>query len=95
MTKLDFNKNFVPLKGQTEEGVGKMNETLSFVISKSEDTKNPVKLYGWAVKLSTNGILELDKADVELLKKFIIESKMLFVAAKGQLIEHIDSVKEQ
>jgi len=36
-----------------------------------------------------------DERDVGLAKKFIIESKMLFVAAKGQLIEHIDSVKEQ
>ena len=95
MTKLDFNKNFVPLKGQTEEGVGKMNDTLSFVIAKAEDSANPVKLYGWAVRLSTEGILELDKADVELLIQFILKNKMLFVAAKGQLIEYINSVKEK
>lgn len=96
MLKVDFNKEFRFLPGENPEGLkaDPLNVVLSFILAKSDDTRNPIKLWQWAVKLSADGILETDKTDLAMLRDVIITNKMLFAAAKGQLVELIDAVKE-
>lgn len=48
--------------------------------------KDPIKFYDWAMKLYKTGVLDLDRSDFELLKKFI--SEMPFsVLFRAQLLE--------
>jgi len=97
MLKIDFNKQFelLPWEEQGEKKPENLNRILAFVLAKSNDTRSPVKLWNWAVQLSKDGILEIDKADSELLKDVILKNEMIFAAAKGQLLEIIDAAKEK
>jgi hypothetical protein len=95
MVTIDFKKEFKKLPGDNSDvTIPNLNHILAFSLSRSDSRSDPVKLYGWSVKLATDGILELDKSDVGLLKEFITADKTMFVSSKGQLIELIDSVKE-
>lgn len=98
MLKIDFNKEFKLLPWEkTEDGVkpDPLNRILAFVLAKSNDSRAPVKLWSWSVQLANNGIMEIDKSDVEMLKDIILKNTMIYAAAKGQIVEIIDSAKEK
>jgi hypothetical protein len=71
-----------------------ISNVLSFVIAKSDDQKDPLKMWGWANRLSGIGSLMLDKADKAMLREFVVHNKMLVVESKGQIIEILDSAIE-
>jgi len=96
MVTIDFKKEFKKLPGDESGGerVPNLNVILAFALSRSDSRSDPVKLYGWSMKLATDGVLELDRSDIGLLKEFITADKTMFISSKGQLLELIDSVKE-
>jgi hypothetical protein len=98
MFVLDFKKEFRSLPGEeteSEQQKQNLSRVLAFVLSRSEDNVQPMKLWEWAIKLATDGILKLDKTDMSLLRQVILTNKMLYVSAKGQMIEVIDSAVEE
>lgn len=94
MYRIDFRKDMEVVKGQDKSEGIKLNELLAFILSKTQDTKNPIKLWHWSKELSASGVIELDKADLDLLKSVITNDPNLFVSGKGQLLELVDSAKE-
>jgi len=53
------------------------------------------KFLDWGRKISTGQILDLDKADQETLKKFIVDDKTMPVIVKGQLLEAFDNKEKE
>lgn len=98
MIKIDFNKQFAVLPGDDADHSkdDPINKILAFILSRVEETRDPVKLWHWAVKLANDGILELDKSDTEFLKSEVTKNKHLIVAGKAQILEIINkAVTEQ
>jgi hypothetical protein len=70
-------------------------QLLSFAIARSNDSRNPVKMWEWAIKLHEAKPLELDKADFDLLKSFVTDSQMLTIQAKGEMLAVLTMPKEE
>lgn len=88
MKKLDFNTNLLAPNGDdTQMNMGK---ELANGLSLIPDSKNPLKLWEWSKKLYTDGILELDSEDIEILKNTIKESKGWTVMFTGQVLSLIN-----
>lgn len=54
---------------------------------------NPIKFFDWAVKLTNEGIIDVDQADIKVLRDFVEGHPQLFIIAKAQLIKEFDKVK--
>jgi hypothetical protein len=92
MTKLDFDWTLKQLSGEPMEGneegshAGKL---LGGLLGSSNETTQPIKFFDWALKFYNKQPLELDSTDLEILKKFIKESRRLYVIAQAQLLNCI------
>ncbi|MFA5378037.1 MAG: hypothetical protein WC455_19960 [Dehalococcoidia bacterium] len=97
MVKIDFRRQFVSLPGDPEDHSKEdpINKILAYTLSQVENSKDPVKLWGWALELANNGVLNLDKSDVEFLKKTVLGSPMLKAAGTAQILEIIDMAKNE
>lgn len=89
--KLDLN---VPLLGQDGKPIGedKLNILLSNLLAQVNEKVNVQKFFDWSIKLFNDGVITIDKADKELLEKFIIELN-ISTLAKGRLLEVLKALK--
>lgn len=89
--KLNLDKNIVNLKGEPLKD--KMNDILANMLVMSTVGK-PAKMVTWAVNLTNNGEIDIEKEDIELIKNVIEHDPYTINLAKAQLLEEIDKLQE-
>lgn len=52
-----------------------------------------LRLYTWALELGKTGIIELNQADAEELKQFVINNEALFVIIKAPILKELEKLK--
>lgn len=88
--KLSLDKNLVTLKGEpTNE---KLNDILANMLAMST-TGKPAKMITWAVNLTNNGEIDIDKEDAKFISQLITESPNYVNLAKAQLLDEIDKLE--
>lgn len=89
--KLNLDKNLLDLKGNP------MNDKLSDILANMlamATTGPPAKMITWAVNLTNNGEIEIDKSDVRFLLDFINNNRNVVNLAKSQLLDELEKLKE-
>ena len=89
--KLNLDKNLLNLKG--EPMPEKLNDILANMLAMGT-TGPPAKMITWAVNLTNNGEIDIDKSDVKFLASFINENRTFVNLAKSQLLDEIEKLKE-
>ncbi|HHX59140.1 MAG TPA: hypothetical protein GX707_00120 [Epulopiscium sp.] len=88
--KLSLDKNLVTLKGEpTNE---KLNDILANMLAMAT-TGKPAKMITWAVNLTNNGEIDIDKEDAMFISQLITESPNYVNLAKAQLLDEIDKLE--
>lgn len=87
--KLNLDKNIVNLKGEPLKD--KMNDILANILAMSAIGK-PAKMITWAVNLTNNGEIDIEKEDIEFIKQVIENDPFTINLAKAQLLEEIDKL---
>lgn len=88
--KLNLDKNLVTLKGEpTHE---KLNDVLANMLAMAT-TGKPAKMMTWAVNLTNDGEIEIDKEDAKFIAQLITESPNYVNLAKAQLLDEIDKLE--
>lgn len=89
--KLNLDKNLLDLKGNP------MNDKLSDILANMlamATTGPPAKMITWAVNLTNNGEIEIDKSDVRFLLDFINNNRNVVNLAKSQLLDELEKLDE-
>jgi len=89
--KLRLDEQFVNLRGEPISV--KMDDTLANMLAMST-VGNPAKMITWAVNLTNDGEIEVDKADLKFLKGFIEQNPAATNLVKSQLLERIEKLEE-
>ena len=89
--KLNLDKNIVNLKGEPMQD--KLSDILANVLAMATVGK-PAKMITWAVNLTNDGEIEVDKSDLKFLSEFIENNPSIVNLAKAQLLEEIEKLKE-
>jgi hypothetical protein len=104
MITLDFNKQAIDIKGNPLTARDKetnevpviiseqLGQTLAYSIEK--DNGKIVKYWTWATCLGRGEVLTLDKVDLNTLKQFV-EAADIYIWIKAQILEIIETAKEQ
>lgn len=95
MAKLNLNTPLLDESGNEIKEGQTLAKALMPALTRrgSVDETDIFKYYSWGLKLSTDGFIEIDKADAKALKKIIIEDPNLFIITKVPIIELIDNLK--
>lgn len=88
--KLNLDKNLMTLKGEPTND--KLNDILANMLAMST-TGKPAKMITWAVNLTNNGEIDIDKEDVDFLKDLIINNPNYVNLAKAQLLDEIEKLE--
>ena len=89
---LNLDKNLLSLKGEPLSE--KMSDVLANMLAMGTVGK-PAKMMTWAVNLTNNGEIEIDKSDVKFLVEFIEHNNPQYTnLAKSQLLEEIEKLKD-
>jgi len=87
---LKLDKNITTLKGEpTKE---KLNDVLADMLAMSVSS-SPAKMITWAVNLTNDGEIEIDKKDALMLIDLIENDKNFINLAKAQLIDEIEKLE--
>lgn len=89
MIKLDFKKPILDIKGEEQEM--KLSELLAGLLMGSK-AKAPLdtQYFVWGLELAKSGVIEVDEAGLENLKKFLDDMETpITVLGKGRLNEVI------
>lgn len=89
--KLKLDKNLIGLKG--EPIPEKLSDTLANMLAMAT-TGPPAKMITWAVNLTNEGEIEVDKSDVKFLLEFVENNRNVINLAKSQLLDEIEKLKE-
>ena len=89
--RLNLDKNLLNLKG--EPMPEKLSDILANMLAMGT-TGPPAKMITWAVNLTNNGEIDIDKSDVKFLTSFINENRTFVNLAKSQLLDEIEKLKE-
>lgn len=89
--KLNLDKNLLNLKGEPMQE--KLSDILANMLAMGT-TGPPAKMITWAVNLTNNGEIDIDKSDVKFLTSFINENRTFVNLAKSQLLDEIEKLKE-
>jgi hypothetical protein len=89
--KLNLDKNLLNLKG--EPMPEKLNDILANMLAMGT-TGPPAKMITWAVNLTNDGEIEIDKSDVKFLTEFINNNRTYANLAKAALLDEIDKLKK-
>jgi hypothetical protein len=96
--KVDLNERIKGLDGQDAEKENNdytLSRQLSFLLaSGNPDGIEPVKAFDWATELYKNGLIEVDRTDMDKLVSAVTNSKTMSNLLKGQLIVKLKSAKE-
>lgn len=88
--KLNLDKNMLTLKGEpTNE---KLNDVLANMLAMSTIGK-PAKMITWAVNLTNDGEIEVDKDDIEIIKQVVENDPFTINLAKAQILDEIDKLE--
>ncbi|MDK2878136.1 MAG: hypothetical protein PWR06_852 [Thermoanaerobacteraceae bacterium] len=90
--KLNLDKNLLNLKGEPLQE--KLSDILANVLALAT-TGKPAKMITWAVNLTNDGEIEVDKSDVRFLSELIENSHNIINLAKAQLLEEIEKTLTQ
>lgn len=89
--KINLNFNLIDLNGSE-----RINDNAGKIIAQmlSFDSKgDPLKLWGWALKLNKGEVLELDDSDYITFKEIVSSNESLPVITKAQVLKAIMDVK--
>lgn len=89
--KLNLDKQFDDLKGYPLSI--KMDDVLANMLATATVGK-PAKMITWAVNLTNDGEIEVDKSDVKFLIDFIEQHPAATNLLKSQLLERIEKLEE-
>jgi hypothetical protein len=89
--KLNLDKNLINLKG--EPIPEKLSDILANMLAMAT-TGKPAKMITWAVNLTNEGEIDIDKSDVKFLSEFIENNHNIVNLAKAQLLDEIEKLKE-
>lgn len=89
--KLNLDKNLVNLKGEPLQD--KLSDILANILAMATVGK-PAKMITWAVNLTNNGEIDVDKSDLKFLSELIENSPHIINLAKVQLLDEIEKLKE-
>lgn len=99
--KLDLNFELdsievlgLPAGSEVAEDGKHAGKILSSLLVKATEVENPVKFFDWALTLYKKQPLELDKSDMDLLKKFVKGHKQMFVFAQAQILNKISEAAD-
>lgn len=88
--KLNLDKNMLTLKGEpTNE---KLNDVLANMLAMSTIGK-PAKMITWAVNLTNDGEIEVNKEDIEVIKQVVLNDRFTINLAKAQILDEIDKLE--
>ena len=100
--KLDLNFELksiemlgLPAGSEVAEDGKHAGKILSALLAKATEAENPVKFFDWALSLYKKQPLDLDKSDMELLKKFVKGHRQMFVFAQAQILNKICEASEE
>lgn len=88
--KLNLDKNLMTLKGEPTND--KLNDILANMLAMST-TGKPAKMITWAVNLTNDGEVDINKEDVDFLKDLIINNPNYVNLAKAQLLDEIEKLE--
>lgn len=88
---LNLDKNLLNLKG--EPLPEKLSDILANMLAMATEGP-PAKMMTWAVNLTNNGEIEVDKSDVKFLTHFIENNRQVVNLAKDQLLKELEMLKE-
>jgi len=89
--RLNLNKSLLDLSGK-EFINGNIGKIVANSLASTPDKKHYLKFFGWAQKLYDGETIDIDKADLKLLKEFIENNPdftVLLVAQTMELFEEI------
>lgn len=89
--KLNLDKNILDLKGNPIDE--KLSDILANILAMSTVGK-PAKMITWAVNLTNDGEIDIDKSDKKFLIELIESSQQIVNLAKAQLIEEIEKLED-
>ena len=89
--KLNLDKNLIGLKGEPISE--KLSDILANMLAMSTVGK-PAKMITWAVNLTNDAEIEVDKSDLNFLSGFVENNHNTVNLAKAQLLEEIEKLKE-
>jgi hypothetical protein len=89
--KLNLDKNLINLKG--EPIPEKLSDILANMLAMAT-TGKPAKMITWAVNLTNEGEIEIDKSDAKFLSEFIENNHNIVNLAKAQLLDEIEKLKD-
>lgn len=89
--KLNLDKNLVNLRGEPMQD--KLSDILANVLAMATVGK-PAKMITWAVNLTNDGEIEVDKSDLKFLSELIENSPNIVNLAKAQLLDEIEKLTE-
>ena len=89
--KLNLDKNLTSLKG--EPLPEKLSDIMANVLALST-TGKPAKMITWAVNLTNDGEIEIDKSDAKFLSEIVENSPNIINLAKAQLLDEIENLRE-
>lgn len=90
--QLNLNKQIKDLSGKDVEGATLGAILADHLVQGAEG--NPLKFYGWGIKLVAGEAIELDEADKQTVKSFVNESKRMPILIKAQVLQElIDQAK--
>lgn len=88
--RLNLDKNLVTLKGEpTNE---KLSDILANILAMSTVGK-PAQMITWAVNLTNNGEIEIDKSDIHFISDLIENNSNIINLAKAQLLDEIEKLQ--
>ena len=94
--KIDFNVPLLNLDG-TPATDGNQIVTLGKVFSNvlvSQPEGDIIKLFDWALQMHRGNPVNLDRADRELLRKFVTNCNTITILLKKRLLEVIDPISQ-
>jgi hypothetical protein len=89
--KLNLDKNLINLKG--EPIPEKLSDTLANMLAMAT-TGKPAKMITWAVNLTNEAEIDIDKSDVKFLLDFVENNHNVINLAKVQLLDEIEKLKD-
>lgn len=89
--RLNLDKNLLDLKGNPLQE--KLNDVLANMLATATVGK-PAKMITWAVNLTNDGEIEVDKSEVKFLVEFIEHNQVYTNLAKAQLLDEIEKLSE-
>ena len=91
--KLNLDKQLVNLKGIPFE-TEKLSDVLANVLAMSTQGK-PAKMITWAVNLTNNGEIDIEKADLRFIAGLVEGSSNVINLAKAQLLDELEKAEKE